>query len=143
MVIVVALLALLAAISYPSLSSGIDSLRITAAADSTASFLNNALNRAERRQHPVEIAILPAQRSLILTSPEPGFLRQLTLPEGVAILSVLPALPADEGAPRRFLVYPNGTVPRIGIVLANQRGARRIVSVDPITGVPSVERGQQ
>ena len=143
LVIVATLLGFLAAISYPSLSAGIDSLRITAAADATSSFLNSALNRAERRQHPVEIAILPAERSLQVTSAEPGFVRQMKLPDGVGIVAILPAVPLDEGSPRRFLIYPGGTVPRIGIVLANQRGARRTISVDPITGVPVVERGQQ
>jgi hypothetical protein len=31
-------------------------------------------------------------------------------------------------------------VPRFGVELANRKGARRIVRIDPITGIPQVER---
>lgn len=144
MMVVMLLLSLLAALTYPGLSAGIESLRISGAASATASFLNGALNRAERRQHGVEISILPAEGAVRLASAEPGFARELLMPEGVTIFEVLPRNPSvDPAAPRRFLVYPGGTVPRIGVVLVNRRGDRRIVSVDPITGVPRVERPQE
>jgi hypothetical protein len=38
------------------------------------------------------------------------------------------------------IVLPGGTVPRLGVVLANVRGDRRLVQIDPITGVPRIER---
>ena len=53
---------------------------------------------------------------------------------------MLPPLPQETDAPRRFLLYPGGAIPRFGVEIANRRGARRIVRVDPITGVPQVER---
>jgi hypothetical protein len=34
---------------------------------------------------------------------------------------------------------PGATVPGIGIQIANTRGARRIVRLDPMTGFPRVE----
>jgi hypothetical protein len=34
---------------------------------------------------------------------------------------------------------PGGVPPRIGVELRNSRGSRRIVRVDPITGVPQIE----
>ncbi len=140
MLIVVALIGLLVSITFPSVSSGVDSLRLISASDSLVSFLNGALLRAERRQQVVEVVITRADNTLTMRSSEPGFLRQLVLPEGVAILRLLPEIPGDPDQPRQFLLYPGGTPPRIGAVLANRRGARRLVSVDPITGVPRVER---
>jgi prepilin-type N-terminal cleavage/methylation domain-containing protein len=141
MLIVVGLIALLAGISYPAMTAGIDSLRIGSAASSVVTFLNSGLNRAERRQHAVEFTIVPTERLLRMASAEPGFVRELRMPDGVAILAVLPPVPMlEEAAPRQFLVYPAGAPPRIGVVLGNRRGDRRIVSVDPITGVPRVER---
>jgi hypothetical protein len=66
------------------------------------------------------------------------------MPDGVAILGVLPTVPVlDEGAARRFVVYPGGTAPAIGVVLGNRHGARRIVQVDPISGVSRITRSDQ
>jgi type II secretory pathway pseudopilin PulG len=138
--IVVGVIALLAGVVFPAVSSGIDSIRLAGAADSVAGFLSGALNRAERRQQPVVISISAPQRTLVLESVEAGFTRKLELPEGIRIAAVLPAPPTEVEGPRRFLVLPGGIVPRIGIELSNGRGGRRMVRVDPITGVPKIER---
>lgn len=139
---VTALIGLMAGIVFPSVSAGIDSLRISGAADSIAGFFTQTLNRVERRQQPLEIRIVPEERLLRVRSME-RVERTLELPEGVRILAILPRLPEDatgRPAPRRVFIYPNGTVPRLGVELVNSRGQRRIVRVDPITGVPRVER---
>ncbi|MEK7404908.1 MAG: prepilin-type N-terminal cleavage/methylation domain-containing protein [Acidobacteriota bacterium] len=132
MLIVVAIVGLLAGITFPSVSAGLDSLRLTTAGDSLVSLFNAALNRAERRQQVVEVAI---SRNLVtLRSTEPGFSRALELPDGVSITAIHP-----EGQ-QRFLLFPGGSVPRVAVELSNRRGARRLVSLNPITGVPQVER---
>jgi prepilin-type N-terminal cleavage/methylation domain-containing protein len=140
MMIVVALVGLLAGISFPAVSSGIDTLRLTSASDSVATFLNSALNRAERRQQVVEVGISIRENALWLHSTEPGFEKKLEMPEGVTIEAVLPKVPIDFDGPRRFIVLPGGTVPRIGVELINRKRARRMVSIDPTTGVPQIER---
>ena len=143
MLIVVALIGLLAGITFPSVTAGIDSLRISSASDSIVSFLNGALNRAERRQEVVEVEISPRGNTLSLRSTRAGFTRTLELPEGVTIRAVLPPIPVEPAASRYFLLYPGGTAPRFGVELVNRRGARRIVRVDPIVGAPRVEQVQQ
>lgn len=140
MLIVVALVGLLVGISFPAVSSGLDSLRLTAASDSLVSFFNAALNRAERRQQVVELTISKKDKRLLLRSVEAAFSSTLELPEGVSVVAVYPEPPQGEEGPRRFLLFPGGTAPRVAVELANRRGARRIVSIDPITGVPRVER---
>ena len=139
MMIVVAIVGLIAGISFPAVSAGIESIRLSTASDSIASFLNAALNRAERREQVVEIEILPKRGTLTLRSLEPGFERSLEMPQGVVIETIWPKLDAPADAPRRLILMPGNTPPRIGIQIANQRGARRIVRVDPITGVPQIE----
>ncbi len=142
MMVVVGLISLMAAVSYPAITSGIESLRLNAATNGVVSFLDYGLSRAERRQQTVEITISKADNSLEMRSTEPGFYRKLRLPEGVSIVQVLPALPeedADPGRKRDFLLYPGGTVPPIGLQLINRRNVQRVVRVDPITGVPHVE----
>jgi len=141
LLVVVAILGLLAGITFPSVSSGLDAVRLNSAANSVASFFNAALNRAERRQQAVEIAISKGERTLRLRTTEPGFVRTLELPEGVTIRAVLPELPAEETLPvRYFLLYPGGALPRFGLDIASPKGGRLIVRVDPITGVPRIER---
>jgi len=53
---------------------------------------------------------------------------------------VWPKLPTNPDATRRYLLLPGGAVPRLGIEIANRKGVRRIVRVNPMTGVPEVER---
>ncbi len=142
MMIVVVLIGVLVGITFPSVSSGVETLRLNAAGDSLVSFFNDALNRAERRQQAVEITILRPERALVMRSSEPGFERRLELSQGITIRAVLPPVQADPGAPRSFVLLPGGAIPRLGIEIANGRNARRIVRVDPITGVPQIERPQ-
>ena len=138
MLVVMTLLSLMVGITYPSLSAGLDSLRMRGAAEETAAVFNAALTRAERRQQAVEILVSPAENSMTVTSVDPGFVRIYQPPAGIAIAQVLPPLPIDPRLPRRFLLLPGSAAPRAGIVLAGPRGLRRMVRVDPITGVPEI-----
>lgn len=144
MLVVVTLIGLMVGISFPSLTSGIDTIRLMSATDSVVSFLNSALNRAERRQQVLEVTISRADNRLTMRSTEPGFLREIELPQGITITKVLPEPPfqSDEKAPRHLFLYPGGTVPRIGIEMENRRGRKRIVRVDPVSGTPEVETVQ-
>jgi hypothetical protein len=142
MIIVVAIAGLIAAISFPSVSSGIDSLRLTSASDSIVTFLNSALNRAERRQQLMEVTISIAENALWLRSSEPGFERHLGMPDGVHIVKLHPEIQGLEEPARSYILYPGGVVPQFGVELANRRGVHRIVRVDATTGVPMVEQIQ-
>ena len=134
---VVAIIGMLAGISFPAVSAGVDSVRLRSATDSVASFLNAAVNRAERRQQAMEVVISPKDNSLSLYSNEPGFTKELKMPDGVTIEAVLPK--EEEEGPRRLILLPGATVPGIGVQMANRHGSRRIVRLDPMTGFPQVE----
>jgi type II secretory pathway pseudopilin PulG len=143
--IVVGLIGLMAGLSYPAISSGLDTLRLRSTSDAIVSFLNIALDHADRRQQAVEVVISPHENLMLSRTADLGFTRRLDIPSQIQIVSVLPALPAgldpavDPGAPRRFLLYPGGSVPRIGIEISTLQGRRRMVSVDPITGSPGAQ----
>jgi prepilin-type N-terminal cleavage/methylation domain-containing protein len=139
MLIVVGIISLVAAITYPSLTSGVDSLRLNSASRSIVSFFNTGLNRAERRQQPIQITIDQLGNFLFMRSTDPAFSEKLTLPEGVSILKILPEQPpTEEPVPRTFMLYPGGTVPPFGVLLQNRRHVVRLVQIDAITGVPQV-----
>ena len=143
LLVVVAIISLLVGLSFPAITSGIDSLRLNAATNAAAGFFNSALNRAERRQQVVEVTISKIENAMWMRSTEPGFLRRLEMPEGVTITNVLPKVSDDFDAPRSFLLYPGGTVPQFGVQLVNRRHVERVVRVDPMTGVPRVEGPEQ
>ena len=138
MLVVVGIIGLIAAVSVPSVSAGIDSVRITSSTRSVASFLNAALNQAERRQTAVEVTISPKENRLAAWSAEPGFRRELQLPDGIRIEALLPHLENDDPV-RRLVLLPGDSAPGIGIQLANSHGAHRLVRLDPMTGFPRVE----
>jgi prepilin-type N-terminal cleavage/methylation domain-containing protein len=143
MLIVVALIGLLAGISYPTASAGLDNVRLASATEEVASFLNAAVTRAERRQQPVEVEILLTQNRLVALAAD-GAERRLNLPDSITLEAVLPPLTGaetggTETGDRRFILFPGATVPAIGVELANRHGGRRIVHLDPMTGFPNVE----
>lgn len=141
MMAVVAIIGLIAAISFPAVSAGLESIRLASATDSIVSFINSGLNRAERRQQGVEITVSMAQNELTMRSTEPGFNRSLGMPEGVTIVKVHPPLPNGmEESVRSFYIFPAGAVPKVGVEIANRRGVRRIVRVDATAGVAQVEQ---
>lgn len=138
MLIVVAIIGLLSAITYPSVVAGLDSLRLRSASNEVVTFLNTALEHATRDQQVVELRISPSENAMAARSADSKFVRGAAIVDPVRILSVQPAI-ENGGEPaqtRRFLLYPGGAVPRIGIEIGTRDGRRRMVSVDPVTGVP-------
>lgn len=144
MMAVVAIIGLIAAISFPAIGAGLESVRLLSGADSIVAFLNAGMNRTERRQEAVEITVSIAENELQMRSTDPAFQRTLAMPEGVTIVRVHPVPPdGSEERARIFYLFPAGSIPRIGIEIANRRGARRIVRVDATTGVAQIEQVQQ
>ena len=141
LLVVMTIVALLAGLSYPSVSAGIDSMRLRSAADQVASFLNVAMDRADRRQQVVEIRISPAENAIGARSADASFDRKAAIPDNVRIASIEPALEntVEANEARRFLLYPGGTLPRIEIDLVSKDGRKRRVVVDPMTGMPRSE----
>ena len=141
MVVVVTVIGLIVAVVAPSMAAGLDSVRMASASDSVATFLNGAVNRAERRQQAVELRIAPQENALGARSADSSFAAVMSLPDSIAIASIEPPVvnPEGQNQPRRFLLYPGGTLPRIAVELVTKEGRKRRVEVDPITGLPRSE----
>ncbi len=139
MMVVVAIIGLIVAVAAPSVSAGIDAVRMTSAADSVATFLNAAVNRSVRRQEPLELVISLKDDKLNLYSNDPNFNRELKMPEGIQIDAVLPKVQDDPEEARSLILMPGASVPGIGIQLANHRGGKRLIRLDPMTGFPRIQ----
>jgi prepilin-type N-terminal cleavage/methylation domain-containing protein len=152
MLIVMVIIAVIAAVSYPTASAGLDSLRLRSAADKVVALLNLALDRADRVQQVVEIRVSPGENAISARSMDLSLNRTLALEVPIRIASVS-ALPPGESpagdatsavsvdAQRRFLLYPGGTPPRITIELESKEGHKRHVTIDPVTGMLHSEMG--
>jgi len=137
MLVVVIIIALVISISTPSVTAGIDAVRLATASSSVAAFLNSASNHADRLQRPVEVLV--SANGMQSVSTEAGSQHELVLPDGIKLQAVSDALVDDPEAVTRLLFMPGGAVPGIGLQLSNQHGGRRIVKLDPMTGAPHVE----
>ena len=140
MVVVMAIIGLIAGLTFPAVATGLESVRLSSATQTVASFLNGAVNRSERRQEVIQMTVSVKENSIVLHSTDARFERKLELPEGITILAVVPPQEgSDAKDAREFLLMPGGTSPRVGIEIGNRKGSRRIVRLDPMTGVPRIE----
>jgi type II secretory pathway pseudopilin PulG len=135
---VVMIISVIVAISTPSVSAGIDAVRLATATSSVAAFLNAASTHAERRERPVELVI--SAKSLAYISTDPGSRHELNLPDGISMEPLSAVQSDDAEGDSRWLFMPGGAVPSVGIKLTNQHGGLRTVKLDPMTGFPRVER---
>jgi hypothetical protein len=139
MIVVVAIIGLMVGISYPAISAGLDSVRMSSATGSVAAFLNAAVTHAQRRQQGVALEISLREGVLRQYSNEPGWEKELKLPDGILIEAVLPDTGSTSDDVRRFMLMPGGTVPGIAVQLMNRRDGHRLIKLDPMTGYPHVE----
>ena len=136
MLVVVAIIGAIVGISMPALTAGLAGVRLSSASGSVASFLTGSMNRVERREQAAAIVVDPVKNTIAVFTAASGDkpADSLAMPTGVVI---------EGQEARRFLLYPGGTFPRMEIVLRSEKGARRAVSIDPITVVPSIRRVEE
>jgi len=138
MLVVVAIVGILVSISIPSVSAGLDSVRLASTGDAIASFLNAAVTHAERSEHPVVVEI-SLKDGTISADGADGFARRFQVPQGITMDKVLPEGDGSGGGDYQMLIVPGGTAPAIGVEYSNRHGGRRRVQLDPMTGFPRVE----
>jgi prepilin-type N-terminal cleavage/methylation domain-containing protein len=133
MLIVVTIIALVSAVSFPALSSGLASVRLSSAASGMASFLTSSMNTVERREQAAAIVVNPKENRVDVFTAASGLKPASSFlpPAGISF----------EGEdPHRYLLFPGGSFPRIALVLRNDKGSRRSVAIDPVTAVPQITR---
>ena len=133
MLIVVAIIAAIASVSFPSLTAGLAGVRLSSSSGDVASFFTSSLNRVERREQPAAIVIDPVKNRIAVFTAASGdkAASELVLPPGIVI---------DAQEATRYIVYPGGAFPRISLTLKNEKNARRRIRLDPVTAVPQIDR---
>lgn len=140
MLIVVVIVGLLAALTYPNIASGLDAIRLRTASDETATFLTQAMTRVERSEQPVELLFHRGSARMEMASVTmPHRKSETVLPEGVTVTHVYPEPPGEVPEMVSVVLMPGATFPALRVELMNTRGQRRLVRIDPLAGVPVVE----
>ena len=141
LLIVITLIAIVSAVTFPTASAGLDSLRLRSATDKVVSILNLAIDRADALQQVIEIRVSLEENAISARSTDLTLNRTLKIDQPIRIISAGLALPPSASASadaatgqRRYLLYPGGAPPRISIELQSPAGRKRRVSVDPISG---------
>jgi|SRR5579884_748406 len=141
LLVAMAIAGMILAISFPSVTRGLDGVRLQSSARRVAAFINLARAQADRDQTPVELRIDPAANRFLALSAAGNWGRDLALESGVKITNILPA--ASAGAfsldPRSFVLLPNTPAPRFQVRLTSEMGRTLTVAVDPLTGVPQID----
>jgi len=133
MLIVVTIIAIVAGVSVPAVTAGLSGVRLQSAAGSVASFMTSSMNRVDRHEQAAAIVVSPGENSIAVFTSASGEKpeRTLSLPQGIRI---------EGDAPRRYLFLPGGTVPSMTVVLRSEKGSERSIRVDPVTGIPQIQR---
>ena len=72
MLIVVAIIAAIASVSFPSLTAGLAGVRLSSSSGDVASFFTSSLNRVERREQPAAIVIDPVKNRIAVFTAASG-----------------------------------------------------------------------
>ena len=126
LLVTLAIVGVMLGVSYPSLSAGLDGLRLKTSVDRAAAFWNEARQRADRLQQPVQLTVDPLASSLQARAAEDPWRARLRF-EGVSI-----AKPAER---KIWLLYPATPSPRFELLLQTPRGDRAGLRIDVLTGV--------
>lgn len=138
LLVVMAVISLMMGVAYPSVSRGLESVRLRMAGDDVASFLSLAMNRVEKTESPVEVRFLRSQRVIEMDGPATP-LKTLNLPDGIGIGEISPEVEGEPQTERSALLMPGAPFPRMTVELTSVGGGRRAVRIDPTTSTPIIE----
>jgi len=134
MMVALAVIGLMAAISYPSFSSGLEGVRLRSSVDQAAIFWANARLRADRSQLPVQVTADPKKNELRAVGAESDWRESLTPSEGVRMV--------EPKELRSYVVYPGMPSPQFEAAFESPGGVRAGLKIDVFTGMPEEWNGE-
>ena len=128
LLVVMAIVAVMMAVAYPNVTSGLEGIRVRSAASEAGAFWATARQRADRFQEVVQVTVDPKASALRAVSAAGGWSATLAVPSGLFV-----ALPVER---RSWLLYPGTPSPEFALLLEGEQGAHAGVKVHVLTGVP-------
>lgn len=121
------IIALILAIGWPNLTTGIDGIRLRTAVDNIAVFFTEARNMSDRLQTPVQITVLPEEDRLRAVTIDGAWRNVYDLPDRIHIL-----LPREPGA---VILFPGAPTPGLRLLLEAEHGPQTGLRFNIFTGV--------
>jgi len=129
MLVVMTLIGLLASVATPSVTAGMETVKLRSSAERVAATLRLARERAVRTRHYFQVTVDPQTRRVELRDLEGDFVRDWTLPETISVKAERSLL---------FLFGPDGSVPSLHVDLENSKRRTASVEMDAFTALPAV-----
>ncbi len=142
LLMVVMILGLVLALSYPSLTQGSAALRLRATGRDVLNTFRYAREKAVTEQTGMQVTVDREKQTLLLKDIFGKGDKAYIMPQDVKIRRL--ALAGAEIQENRMTVRfsPNGSSDRAEVLLESKRGSFLRVITDPITGGARIERGQ-
>jgi general secretion pathway protein H len=142
MILVLVIITMVLAVSYPSLLRGSTALRLRATGRDIMNTFRYAREKAVTEQMGMKVAVDREKQKLILTDYLGDGARTYVMPRDIRIQRIALGgneIVEDVGMIVRFL--PNGSCDSAEVLLQNEKGAWLRVVTDPMTGGARVELG--
>jgi len=141
LLMVVLVLALVLAVSYPSLSRGSSSIRLRATGRDVLNTLRFAREKAVTEQIGMRVTMDREKHNLILSDDLGDGRRTYSLPRDVRIQRITLGDEEVHEGPVSIRFLPNGGSDRIELLLRSDTGSILRIISDPITGGARIEQG--
>ena len=127
LLVALAIIAVILAIAWPNLTTGIDGIRLRTTVDNIAVFFTEARNVSDRLQTPVQITVLPEENQLHAVTIDGAWRNIYELPDRIHIL-----VPREPGA---VILYPGSPTPGLRLLLEAEHGPQTGLRFNIFTGV--------
>ncbi len=143
LVLVLVVMGLAVAVSYPALSRGTASLHLRSAGRDVYNCLRYARERAITEQAGMKVVVDMTTQKVVLTDEFGAGARTFALPSDVRIRRLSLAGREIQEGPLEMHFLPNGSSTNAEIVLESGTGAVLRIVTDPITGGARILSGQR
>ncbi|MCY4585617.1 MAG: prepilin-type N-terminal cleavage/methylation domain-containing protein [Bryobacterales bacterium] len=121
------IIAVILAIAWPNLTTGIDGIRLRTTVDNIAVFFTEARNVSDRLQTPVQITVLPKEDQLHAVTIDGDWRNVYELPDRIHII-----VPRETGA---VILFPGAPTPELRLLLEAEHGPQTGLRFNIFTGV--------
>jgi prepilin-type N-terminal cleavage/methylation domain-containing protein len=124
--VAMAIVAVIASISYPSFTAGLDGIRLKTAANKASTFVMTARNRADRFQAAVQLTADPERNELRAVSVDGKWEDLLKFESGIEV-----AAPAEAAS---VILFPGNPPPQFRMMLRSPRDSQAGFRINVFTG---------
>ncbi len=142
LLMVVLVVALVLAMSYPSLSRGSSSLHLKAASRDILNTFRYAREKAVTEQTGMMVTVDREKRELVLSDSVGDGVRRYLMPQDVEIHRISLAGTEIMQGPLVVRFLPNGSSDNAEVLLESSTGSFLRIITDPMTGGARIETGQ-